>query len=62
MIDNPALYAGMRFIGGTATPGTVTTPFGKWLVYISGVPPQEATELALETFSYLTYRGDSIRP
>jgi len=58
MIDNPALYAGMRFIGGTATPGTVTTPFGKWLVYISGVPPQEATELALETFSYLTYLGD----
>jgi uncharacterized membrane protein len=54
----PALHESMRFIGGSAVPGTVDTAFGKWLVSASGVPAKDAPELPAETFSYLVYLGD----
>lgn len=48
----------MRFIGGSATPQQVNTPFGRWLAEASGVPEREAVELPAETFAYLAQLGD----
>jgi uncharacterized membrane protein len=48
----------MRFIGGSATPGSLNTGLGLWLLDITHVPAKEALELPAETFGYLAYLGD----
>ncbi|MCX6622590.1 MAG: DUF2298 domain-containing protein, partial [Acidobacteria bacterium] len=55
---HPPVSDSVRFIGGAATPGHVTTEFGRRLVAAAGVPAKEAIELPAETFGYLTYLGD----
>jgi hypothetical protein len=57
MMDEPQLHSSMRFIGGTATPQFVQTPFGRALA-ATGAKPDERVELPSETFAYLLSLGD----
>jgi hypothetical protein len=57
MMDQPQLHSSMRFIGGTATPQFVQTPFGRALA-ATGAKPDERVELPSETFAYLLSLGD----
>ena len=58
MLDRPALHSSMRFIGGTAVPERVETPFGRGLVSAAAVPRVDTLELPSETFAYLLSLGD----
>lgn len=58
MTTAPQLYSSMRFIGESATPENVQTPFGRWLLASAGVPAGPSLKLPTETFAYLTSLGD----
>ena len=66
MIEEPALYSSMRFIGDVAQPTEPLSEFGQWLVEL-GFPPHlplthPPEKLPTETFGYLVSLGDYHAP
>jgi uncharacterized membrane protein len=64
MLDHvPDLWAGMRFIGDTTKPDSVSTEFGKWFVAASyPTPTPNPVKLPMENFAYLMSLGDYHAP